>query len=84
MEFLANARENAHDIEAALAAQDMPALANAAHKLKGGALSVGARALQEIAGTLEAAARPGDRVTCREMLAPLARELRRAAEDIGT
>jgi HPt (histidine-containing phosphotransfer) domain-containing protein len=82
-EFLANARENVCDIETALAAQDMPAVASAAHKLKGGALSVGARALQEVAATFEAAARPGDPAKCREMLAPLERELRRAAEDIG-
>lgn len=83
VEFLANARVNVHDIEAALAVQDMPAVASASHKLKGGALSVGARALQEVAAALEAAARPGDRATCRKMLEPLARELRRAAEDIG-
>ena len=82
-EFLANARENVCDIETALAARDMAAVASAAHKLKGGALSVGARALQEVAATLEAAARPGDPVTCQQMLAPLAREISRAAEDIG-
>lgn len=83
VEFLANARENARDIETALAVPDMPAVASAAHKLKGGVLSVGARSLQEVAAALEAAARRGDRATCRDMLAPLARELRRAAEDIG-
>jgi HPt (histidine-containing phosphotransfer) domain-containing protein len=82
VEFLANTRENARDIETALAAQDMPAVASAAHKLKGGALSVGARALQEVAARLEAGARPGDWSTCRDLLAPLERELRRAAEDI--
>jgi hypothetical protein len=36
-----------------------------------------------VAATLEAAARPGDPVTCQQMLAPLAREISRAAEDIG-
>ena len=82
-EFLANARENAQEIEMALASRDMTAVAFAAHKLKGGAVSVGARALQELAATLEGAARPGDTAKCQDILAPLVRELQRAAEDIG-
>ncbi len=82
-EFLATARENAQEIEAALASRDMTAVAFAAHKLKGGALSVGARALQELAATLERAARPGDTAKCQDILVPLVRELQRAAEDIG-
>jgi signal transduction histidine kinase/DNA-binding response OmpR family regulator len=83
IEFLANARENAQEIETALASRDMTAVASAAHKLKGGALSVGAHALQHLAATLEGAARPGDAEKCQEILAPLVRELQRAAEDIG-
>jgi len=83
VEFLHNARENAQDIEVAIAAQDMPAVATAAHKLRGGALSVGAQALQRLAATLEAAARPGGCAACATILAPLARELERAGQDIG-
>jgi HPt (histidine-containing phosphotransfer) domain-containing protein len=83
VEFLHNARENVQDIKAALAARDMPTVATAAHKLRGGALSVGAHALQRLAATLEAAARPGDRAACEAVLAPLDRELERAEQDIG-
>jgi signal transduction histidine kinase/CheY-like chemotaxis protein/HPt (histidine-containing phosphotransfer) domain-containing protein len=82
-EFLDNARENAQDIRAALVAQDMSALLAAAHKLKGGAMSVGAHGLQHLAARLEAAARPGDCAACEQILAPLARELERVGEDIG-
>jgi signal transduction histidine kinase/DNA-binding response OmpR family regulator len=83
MEFLSNARENAQEIETALASHDMPAVAFAAHKLKGGALSVGARALQQLAATMEGAARPGDTAKCQDILTTLVRELQRAAVDIG-
>jgi signal transduction histidine kinase/HPt (histidine-containing phosphotransfer) domain-containing protein len=82
-EFLANARENVRDIRTALAARDLSALLSAAHKLKGGAMSVGARGLQQLAARLEAAARPGDWSACEDILVPLARELERVGEDIG-
>ncbi len=82
-EFLAMARQNAREIETALASSNMPAAVLAAHSLRGGALSVGAHDLARVAGALEAAARPGDDAACRNMLGPLARELERAAEDIG-
>jgi HPt (histidine-containing phosphotransfer) domain-containing protein len=81
-EFLAGARESAREIEAALARSDMAVVSATAHKLKGGAQSVGARALERVATALETAARPGDSTACREILAPLARELERAAADI--
>jgi signal transduction histidine kinase/CheY-like chemotaxis protein/HPt (histidine-containing phosphotransfer) domain-containing protein len=81
-EFLSGARESAREIEAALARSDMAVVSATAHKLKGGAQSVGARALERVATALETAARPGDTIACREMLAPLARELERAATDI--
>jgi len=83
VEFLHSAGETVQDIKAALAAQDMPAVATAAHKLRGGALSVGAHALQRLAATLEAAAGPGDRAVCETILVPLDRELQRAGQDIG-
>jgi signal transduction histidine kinase/DNA-binding response OmpR family regulator len=82
-EFLTGARADAIEIEVGLATSDMGAVSAAAHKLKGGALSVGANALGKVAAALEAAARPGDRAACRDMLGPLVRELERAAQDIG-
>jgi signal transduction histidine kinase/CheY-like chemotaxis protein len=83
-EFLTGAQKQARDIEAALALSDMAAVTDAAHKLKGGALAVGAYALGKLAAALEEAARPGDSGACRNLLAPLNRELERAAADIGT
>jgi CheY-like chemotaxis protein len=82
-EFLAAALVQAHEIELALAASDMAAVSTSAHKLKGGALSVGAHALGQLAAAIEQAARPGDSEACREMLVPLTRELQRAATEIA-
>jgi CheY-like chemotaxis protein len=82
-EFMQGAREHAHEIKAALDAADMATVTTTAHKLKGGALSVGAKALGKVAAALEEAARPGDCAACRDVLAALERELERAAEDIG-
>lgn len=42
------------------AANDLPAFAKAAHRLRGAALSMGARSLAAAAATLDAAARSGD------------------------
>lgn len=81
-EFLAGARDNAREIESALATSDMASVSASAHKLKGGAQSVGARALEHVAAAMEAAARPGDGDACRGMLGVLGRELERAAADI--
>jgi len=83
-EFLAGALVQAHEIELALAVSDMAAVSTSAHKLKGGALSVGAHALGRLAAALEDAARPGAGAACRDMLAPLNRELARAAAEIAT
>jgi HPt (histidine-containing phosphotransfer) domain-containing protein len=81
-EFLTGARENAREIEAAVARSDMAVVSASAHKLKGGAQSVGARALERVAAALEAAAGPGDCATCRGMLGVLGGELERAAAEI--
>ncbi|MDP2332394.1 MAG: PAS-domain containing protein [Reyranella sp.] len=81
--FSATAVESRRDIEAAMAAGDLPALAAAAHRLKGGALAVGARALGDAAGMLERTAKAGDRAACQDSLGPLAVEVQRAQAEIG-
>ena len=61
---------------------DLPALAAAAHKLKGAAQTVGAIDVGTAAANLEQAGKAGDRTRCREGLGPLAAELRRALAEI--
>jgi CheY-like chemotaxis protein/HPt (histidine-containing phosphotransfer) domain-containing protein len=81
--FGLTASESRRDIETAMAAGDLPALAAAAHRLKGSALAVGARALSDAATTLERAAKAGDRASCQDGLGPLAVEVQRARAEIG-
>ena len=81
--FSRSASESRHDIETAMAAGDLGALAAAAHRLKGSALAVGARALGDAAQTLERADKAGDRATCQDGLGPLAVEVQRAQAEIG-
>ena len=81
--FSLTASESRRDIETAMAAGDLAALAAAAHRLKGSALAVGARALGDAAKTLEQAAKAGDRASCQDGLGPLAVEVQRAQAEIG-
>ena len=81
--FSETATESRRDIEAAMTSGDLPALAAAAHRLKGSALAVGARALGEAAAALEHVARAGDRAACQDSLGPLAVEVQRAQAEIG-
>jgi HPt (histidine-containing phosphotransfer) domain-containing protein len=83
MEFLNTARQNEREIEAALGSDEISAAVMPSHNLRGGALAVGAHALAQAAGAMEAAARISDGARCRDLLAPLARELQRAADDVG-
>jgi CheY-like chemotaxis protein/HPt (histidine-containing phosphotransfer) domain-containing protein len=82
--FLDSVHEARREIEAALAADDLPKLGLAAHKLRGAALGVGARALAEIAARLQAAVRAGDRSNCGEGLDALGGEIRRVAAEISS
>jgi len=81
--FRLSAAESRRDIETAMAAGDLAALAAAAHRLKGSALAVGARALGDAAATLERAAKAGDRATCQDGLGPLAVEVQRAQGELA-
>jgi signal transduction histidine kinase/DNA-binding response OmpR family regulator len=81
--FGLTASESGRDIETAMAAGDLAALAAAAHRLKGSALAVGARALSDAATILERAAKAGDRAACQDGLGPLAVEVQRARAEIG-
>jgi signal transduction histidine kinase/DNA-binding response OmpR family regulator len=81
--FRFSAAESRRDIETAMAAGDLAALAAAAHRLKGSALAVGARALGDAAATLERAAKAGDRATCQDGLGPLAVEVQRAQTELA-
>ncbi|MFO1159019.1 MAG: ATP-binding protein [Reyranellaceae bacterium] len=81
--FRLSASESRHEIETAMAAGDLAALAAAAHRLKGSALAVGARALGEAAAILERAAKAGDRASCQDGLGPLAVEVQRAQSELA-
>jgi len=83
LKFAETASGSRADIESAMASGDLPALAAAAHRLKGGALAVGARAIAEVAATLESAARAGDRPKCQDALGPLASQVNRLTTELA-
>ncbi len=74
-ELLAVFRDSIRDeqvlMRAALAAGDLTEFANACHRLRGAALSMGARALADVSGVLYSAAKAGDAGACATGMASL-------------
>jgi len=74
---------SSHDIEQAMACGDLATLQSAAHRLRSGALAVGARLLSSTAAALETAAKTGDRAACEGEFGQLIVEMDRVKDQIA-
>jgi signal transduction histidine kinase/CheY-like chemotaxis protein/HPt (histidine-containing phosphotransfer) domain-containing protein len=82
--FVETISVSSRDIEQAITTGDLDGVRSAAHRLRSGALVVGAKTLSDSAALIESAARTDDRSTCEGHYAHLVAEMARVLAEIHT